>query len=171
MRTNSYEKWKYTHNCQINHNGHSGSIEVIGEAGAIKILRYSKDLKDRDTTSFTRVVASQPYEDELKPIKLECVGHCQKRRGNCLLQKRKDLKGIKLSDGKRISGRGRLTEKVINPLKSYVGMVMRQNPNYIIEIGNTIITTLYHCTNFQYKESRHLVCSKGKIAGPSGSQI
>ena len=27
---------------------------------------------------------------------------------------------------------------------------------------NSITATLHHCTNFQYEESRHLFCSKGK---------
>ena len=134
-------------------------------------LRYSKYLGDGDTASFTKVVEPQPYVDELKPVKLECVGYYQKRTGNRLRQKRKDLKGVKLSDGKGISGRGRLTGKVINTLQNHVGMTIRQNSNDITEMRNSIIATLYHCSNFQYKESRHLFCSKGKIAGASGSQI
>ena len=44
---------------------------------------------------------------------------------NCLQPKRKDLKGIKLYDGKGISGRCKLTDKVINTLPNYVGMTIR----------------------------------------------
>ena len=76
--------------------------------------------------------------------------------------KRKDLKGGKLSDGKGISGIGRLTDKVINTLQNYVGMAKRENYNDITEMRNSIIATLYHCTNFQYDKSRHLFCSEGK---------
>ena len=46
-----------------------------------------------DTASFTKVVESQPYGDELNPVKLECVGHYQKRTGNGSQHNRKDLKG------------------------------------------------------------------------------
>ena len=47
-------------------------------------------------------------------MKPECVGCYQKQTGNRLRQKRKDLKGVKLCDGKGISEKGRLTDKVIN---------------------------------------------------------
>ena len=80
----AYKLWKCTHSCHMNHNWSSGSMEA---AGAIEIfgssitkynLRYSKCLGDGDTASFIKVVEPQPYGDELKPLKLECVGHYQK---------------------------------------------------------------------------------------------
>ena len=40
-------------------------------------------------------------------------------------------------------------------------MAIKQNSNDVTEMRNSI-ATLYHCTNFQYKEPRHLFCSKGK---------
>ena len=45
--------------------------------------------------------------------KYECVGHVQKRMGSRLRNLRKSLKGQVLSDGKKISGKGRLSDKVI----------------------------------------------------------
>ena len=64
---------------------------------------------------------------EMKP---ECVGCYQKQTGNRLRQKRKDLKGVKLCDGKGISEKGRLTDKVINTLQNYVDMAMSQKLYY-----------------------------------------
>ena len=84
----------------------TGTMEIFSSSSRKYNLRYSKYLGDGDTASFTKVVESQPYGDKLKPVKLECVGHYQERTGNCLRQKRKDLKGVKLSDGKGISERG-----------------------------------------------------------------
>ena len=40
-------------------------------------------------------------------------------------------------------------------------MAIKQNSNDATETKNSI-ATLYHCTNFQYKEPRHLFCLKGK---------
>ena len=37
------------------------------------------------------------------------------------------MKGKKLSDGKGILGKGRLTDKIINKMQSYYGMAIRQN--------------------------------------------
>ena len=109
-------------------------------------IHYSKYLGDGDTASFTKLVESQPYEDELKPVKLKCIWHYQKQKANCLQQKRKDCKGVRLPDRKVISGRGRLTDKVINTLQNYVGMAIRKNSNDIKEMRNSTIATLYHCT-------------------------
>jgi len=36
-------------------------------------------------------------------------------------------KGKKLSDGKGLTGKGRMTEKVMNTLQNYYGMSIRQN--------------------------------------------
>ena len=58
-------------------------------------IHYLKHLGNRDTASFTKVVESQPYGDELNPVKLECVGYYQKRTGNGSQHNRKDLKGVK----------------------------------------------------------------------------
>ena len=44
-------------------------------------MRYSHYFGDGDTESFKKVVDSKPYGDDLKPIKLECVGQVQKRLG------------------------------------------------------------------------------------------
>ena len=153
-------------NCQINHNGTSGSmkttgaIEIFGASNTKYKLRYSKYLGDGDTASLTKVVQSQRYGDELKPVKLECVGDYQKRTGNRLRQKGKEIKGVKISDGKGITQRGRLTDVVINTLQNYVGIEIRQND--ITEMRNSTIATLYYCTTFQYEEPRHLFCSNVK---------
>ena len=99
-------------------------------------IHYLKHLGNRDTASFTKVVESQPYGDELNPVKLECVGYYQKRTGNGSQHNRKDLKGVKLSDGREISGRDRLTVKVINTFQNYVGMAKRQNDRYYTDKKN-----------------------------------
>ena len=48
--------------------------------------------------------------------KLECIGHIQKRVGLRLRKLRSTHKGP-LSDGKGITGQGRLTEKLMNKLQ------------------------------------------------------
>ena len=44
---------------------------------------------------------------------------------NCR-QKGRDLKGVKLADGKGISGQGKPTDKEVNTLKNYIGMAIRK---------------------------------------------
>ena len=56
-----------------------------------------------------------------------CVGHVQKRLRTRYRTLRTTLKGKILSDGKKISGRGRLADKVINTMQNYYGMTIHQN--------------------------------------------
>ena len=81
--TKEYNSWKETHVCKINHYQSSGAME---SAGAVSIfsssiekynMRYSHYIIDGDTESFKKVADSKTYGDDLKPIKLECVGRVQ----------------------------------------------------------------------------------------------
>ena len=162
-----FECWKATHNCQVNHFGSAGSMEA---AGAQEIfhssiqkynLRYTKYLGDGDSSSFSNVVKSKSYGNCIIE-KLECIGHYQKRVGSRLRQKIKDFKGRLLSDGLKIIGKGRLTNKSINTMQNFVGMAIRQNKNNLLCMRNSVIAVLYHCTNFPYEVTRHQFCLKGK---------
>ena len=59
-------------------------------------------------------------------MKLDCVGHVQKRMGKHLMNLKAQTKG-KLEDGKPIGGKGRLTEGKIKQLQKYYGLAIRQN--------------------------------------------
>ncbi|XP_065680580.1 uncharacterized protein LOC136094527 [Hydra vulgaris] len=159
-----YEHWKANHRCDINHSKSSGAME---SAGAIEIfhssvekygLRYAHYIGDGDTASFNDVVQSKPYGDELIPIKWECIGHIQKRLGARLRNKRKELKGKLLSDGKKINGRGRLTDLAINTLQNFYGMAIRQNKELPL-MRRAVGAVLYHCSDIN-SESRHLFCPR-----------
>ncbi|GFW42726.1 uncharacterized protein TNCV_473161 [Trichonephila clavipes] len=77
---------------------------------------YTQYLGDGDSKGFFTIKEAKIYGDT-EVEKLECVGHVQKRMGTKLRNILKMSKGIKLSDGKNISGRGRLTlkESELNP--------------------------------------------------------
>ena len=116
--TPEYEKWKVTHTCSKNHNQSEGSME---SEGAINIfsksiekynLRYVHYIDDGDTESYKKVVDAKRYGD-FTPQKLECVGHVQKRHGRRSRKLRNEKKHEILSDGKKISGKGRLTDQII----------------------------------------------------------
>ena len=100
--TPEYTCWKVDHNCEINHEKSSGAME---SAGAVNIFKrsianynvmYNEYLGDGDTCSYNDVVNSEPYKDQgVIPIKLECVGHVQKRLGTRLRNLVKSHKGTK----------------------------------------------------------------------------
>ena len=61
----------------------------------------------------------QPYGPNKIPAKWECVGHVQKRVGGRLRRLKKNFGSEVLSDGKKLSGIGRLTDKWMNKLQNW----------------------------------------------------
>ena len=100
--TPEYQCWLVDHECEINHERSSGSME---SAGAIAIFNrsitknniiYEEYLGDGDTSSYNDVKNAHPYKERgVIPIKLECVGHVQKRLGTRLRNLVKAHKGTK----------------------------------------------------------------------------
>ncbi|GFT35868.1 uncharacterized protein TNCV_2154291 [Trichonephila clavipes] len=76
--------------------------------------------------------------------KLECVGHVQKRMGTRLRNILKMSKGIKLSDGKNISGRGRLTLKEVDSIEHYYGLAIRKNLSSVEDMKRAIWAIYFH---------------------------
>ena len=105
-----HARWKEEHQklCSANTNQSSP-----GEAARIlwcrsfetRKLRYTTYIGDGDCKFFNEVCTAKPYGD-LAVVKEECVGHVQKRMGKALRDRKKILKGQKLSDGKGISSPG-----------------------------------------------------------------
>ena len=82
-------------------------------------------------------------------MKLECVGHIQKRLGTRLRNTVNEYKGTK----KTLSGKGKLLEKHINSMQTFYGIAIRQN-NELVPMKKAIGAILWHCTDFkQHKEN------------------
>ena len=125
-----------------------------------KIIRfYRVSWSSGDFSSLsgkTQFVAAKPYVD-IDPIKLECVGHVQKRMGTRLRNKVKEHKGR----GYPISGKGKLTEKVINSMQTSYGKAIRDNINNVYAMKKAIAAIYYHCCEGDEKpneEYRHRYC-------------
>ncbi|GFX45782.1 uncharacterized protein TNCV_934211 [Trichonephila clavipes] len=86
---------------------------------------YTQYLGDGDSKGFLTIKEAKVHGDT-EVEKLECVGHVQKRMGTRLRNILKMSKGIKLSDGENISGRGRLTLKEVDSIQHYYGLAIRK---------------------------------------------
>ncbi|GFO14007.1 phenolphthiocerol synthesis polyketide synthase type i pks15/1 [Plakobranchus ocellatus] len=105
-----------------------GSVQIFQRSvGVSRYLKYTRYLGDGDSAPFKKVVESKPYGEVEEAVKLECVGHIQKRVGTRCRRLKQDLKGRKLGDGKGIAGTGRLTDKMIENLQNYYGLAIRQH--------------------------------------------
>ena len=170
-----YEQWKLSHNCCINHIGSAGSMEAAGVLDIYKRsiesrnLRYMKYLGDGDSKAYQDVVTADLYEGKI-PEKEECVGHVQKRVGARLRSLKNEYKGINLKDGKRLTGQGRLTEKAMNILQNYYGMVIRNNTGNLYQMKKGVAAILFHCSEYLDEDGapdyarRHQFCPPGEAS-------
>ncbi|GFW55616.1 uncharacterized protein TNCV_120001 [Trichonephila clavipes] len=97
-------KWGY---------GMSGVLSIFQRSETSRKASYTQYLGDGDSNGFLTIKEAKVYGNT-EVEKLECVGHVQKRMGTRLRNILKTSKGIKLSDGKNISGCGRLTLKEVD---------------------------------------------------------
>ena len=65
------------------------------------------------------------------------------------------MKGQVLTDGKKIAGRGRLTDKCINTLQNYYGMAIRQNKDDLYGMKKAVGAILFHCSDIADDNIRH----------------
>ena len=159
--TTEFDHWKAEHSCPINHTKSCGAMEAAGAVAMFSSsvekhkLIYSKYIGDGDTSSFKEVVNAKPYVHfNITPTKLECVGHVQKRLGTRLRDLRKAHKNSTTS----MSGRGKLTDKVINTLQNYLGMAIRDNKGNLYQMKKAVGAVLWHCTQFADEAFRHRFC-------------
>ena len=70
-------------------------------------------------------------------------------------------KGVKLSNGKGLSDKGRLTDGKIDILQNYYGLVVEDNLIDIDEMANAIKASLYHVASTGENPQHHL-CPDGE---------
>lgn len=80
--------------------------------------------------------------------------------GKRLRDLKKNLAGKKLSDGKTIGGRGRLTAKVIDQITTYYGKAIRDNSDSSEKMFNAIWAIYYHKISCD-QNPQHQFCPEG----------
>ena len=103
---------------------------------------------------------SKPYGVDCVSNKLECVRHVQKRVGSRLRKLKSSKKGVKVSDGKVLSGKGRLTDAKIDVLQNYYDLAIRENLKDVQEMAKAIKASLFHVASTD-KNLQHDLCPKG----------
>ncbi|GFT86555.1 uncharacterized protein TNCV_641331 [Trichonephila clavipes] len=116
-------KTKHLQNCKRNFEGYSG---------------------DGDSKAFTSIVENKVYGDHCSVEKLECIGHVMKRMGTRLRRLKTKMRGQKLSDGKPLCGRNRLTEAEIDRLQAYYGLAIRRNLSSVKDMQQAIWAIFLH---------------------------
>ncbi|GFW65221.1 uncharacterized protein TNCV_394871 [Trichonephila clavipes] len=121
-------------------------------------VRYTSYIGDSDSKTFSSITASNPYGEDITVSKIECVGHVQKRMGT-RLQKLKQMSS-KLSDGKSIGGKRRLTDRMIDLITTYYGNAIRQNKTCLSDMRKAVWAVYFHIRSSD-EEPLHSFCPVG----------
>ena len=156
-----YLAWQEKHDdeaCTKTHEGSAGSMEVesvkmmFSRSEELYGVKYGNYIGDGDSKTFSAVLQLNPYGDELKVIKSECIGHVQKRMGTRLRNVRKN---------KKLGGKGKLTEALVKKLSTYYGLTIRRNVNIVEDMKKAIMATYYHMISTD-DEPKHENCPAGE---------
>ncbi|GFT11097.1 uncharacterized protein TNCV_1084511 [Trichonephila clavipes] len=115
-----------------------GMLRIFNRSEKLHNLKYSNYKGDDDTKTFNDLSENKPYGDDYLIQKIECVGYVQKRMGTRLRKLILVYSKKKLSDGKTISGKGRLTDSLIDKLAHYYGNAIRCNSTSVKEMRKAI---------------------------------
>ncbi|GFX31754.1 uncharacterized protein TNCV_170871 [Trichonephila clavipes] len=159
-----YNKWQRVHkiSCRKNYSGSAGTMEVDGmlrifnRSEKLRNLKYSNYIGDGDTKTFNALSENKPYGDDHLIQKIECVGHVQKRMGTRLRKLKLVYSKKKLSDGKTIGGKGRLTDSLIDKLAHYYALMMKRCTGFVPQIqihGKYNAAINNNLQNYQHKPS------------------
>ncbi|GFV44254.1 uncharacterized protein TNCV_754621 [Trichonephila clavipes] len=146
-----------------NYSGSAGQMEVDGmlrifnRSEKLHNLKYSNYIGDGDTKTFNALSENKPYGDDHLIQKIECVGHVQKRMGTRLRKLKLVYSKKKLSDGKTIGGKGRLTDSLIDKLAHYYGNAIRCNSTSVKEMREAIWAVWGHSCSTD-DEPMHWFC-------------
>ena len=161
----AYSNWKSAHLCKINTAKSAPAME--SESATIlwarsletRSLMYTTYIGDGDSKGYNSVCANDPY-DGVAIEKEECIGHVQKRIGGNRRELLKTMKGKMLSDGRPLTGAGRLTKKTIDLLQSYYGWAVREHQGDLQGMARAIWAGLMHrCSSDD--NPQHQWCPEG----------
>ncbi|GFW42755.1 uncharacterized protein TNCV_473451 [Trichonephila clavipes] len=133
-----------------------GMKEIFQRSVPQRNAKYIKYIGDGDTKTFPELQRTAPYSIE----KVECVGHIQKRMCARLRKLKTMNRGKKLSDGKSISGKNRLTDKFIDTITTYYGNAIRQNNSSISDMRQALWAIYCHYRSTD-EEPMHHFCPIG----------
>ncbi|GFY30334.1 uncharacterized protein TNCV_4065841 [Trichonephila clavipes] len=141
------------------HDGDCGNGSYIFQRSLNhRSVRYISYIGDGDSKTLSSITAFNSYGEDITVSKIECVGHVQKRMGS-RLRKSKQMSS-KLSDGKSIGGKGRLTDRMIDLITTYYGNAIRQNKTCLPDMRKAVWAVYFHIRSSN-EEPLHSFCPVG----------
>ena len=138
----------------------AGALRIFERSLVSRGIKYKNMLGDGDSSTYNNFVEKNPYGEVCMPNKLECIGYVQKRFGSGLRKLKNKSKAVKLRDGKRLGGKGRLTDGKIDVLQNYYGLAVRENLDDVNKMATAIKGVVYHVASTDSDPQHHL-CPDG----------
>ncbi|OXU17763.1 hypothetical protein TSAR_017066 [Trichomalopsis sarcophagae] len=135
--TKEWEIWysAYLPSCTKNHWGSSGSMEssaivdIFSRSIEKYNVKYMSYLGDGDSSTFSNIINSKPYGTHVTISQKECCDHVQKRFGTQLRNLKKN---------KKLGGKGKLTDNIIDTLQTYYDNAIREHRDSIEDMTRAI---------------------------------
>lgn len=171
MKREWFQEHLSQNECTANHKGSSGKMEVdsmiaMFERSIKKYrARYINFIGDGDSKTYGSIIKAAPYGQDVVINKKECVGYVQKRMGTRLRDlvkktvKEKEVKGKKIQK-ETLSGKNKLTGKMIDKLTVYYGLAIRRNSDSVDKMRDAIWGTYYHYSSTD-ENPQHNKCPIG----------
>ena len=123
-------------------------------------LRYVIYCGNQDSSTMKRIRESSPYSVEV--VKKDCVCHIERKMGRNLRAIREKFRNQKLSDGKFLTGRGRLTDAVILSIQRFYGRAIRDNQQSVNQMRDA---------TFKPKALMAIVCARKALTVCASSNV
>ena len=125
-------------------------------------LRYTQFVGDGNSKAHKKVATEMLYGQDHPIVKLDCVGHVQKRVGSRLCSMKKRHRGRVEVNGETVvlSGRGGLADSQIDMLQSYYGMAIRSHKGDLEVMQQSVKAIARHRASTDEKPM-HELCPPG----------
>ncbi|CAF1283949.1 unnamed protein product [Rotaria sordida] len=127
-----FKTFQENHECQLNYIGSSRGMEkeMIHEMFCRSLSKYNTTyisyIGDGDAKIHKYLMDNPPYSD-INIKKLEDTNHFEKRMLNRIMKVKRENKNMILSDGKRFSSKGRMTDTQAIKFKIYFAKAIRES--------------------------------------------
>ena len=124
-------------------------------------VQYTEYIGGGDSKTYLHLVQAEPYGHDVQIEKIECIGLVGKRFGYQMRRLKISMRGKKLSYGKGVFGKGRLTLKLITSMQTYYTGATRNNPISLCKMIRAIWAIWYHMS-FTDDQPQHQFCPIGR---------
>ena len=114
------------------------------------------NIGDGDRKKNSKNTEKKKFGGDYPVTKEDCIGHIQKHMEAAIRMHKSKDHGQKLSDGKTIDRKGRLTDNIVDSIPTYCGQTISSNICNLKTIQGDVLAINYHIIDGLLEESLEL---------------